>query len=69
MFVSVTPGTIALEKSGTYGWSWDFIFIPDGQTKTLANFDDSIRFSLWNTDGYNELAKYLIDEAKKESLA
>ena len=69
VFVSVTPGTIALEKSGTYGWSWDFIFIPDGQTKTLANFDDSIRFSLWNTDGYNELAKYLIDEAKKESLA
>jgi XTP/dITP diphosphohydrolase len=69
VFVSVTPGTIALEKSGTYGWSWDFIFIPDGQNKTLANFDDSIRFSLWNTDGYNELAKYLIDEAKKESLA
>ena len=35
-FIGITPGTIALEKSGEYGWSWDFVFIPDGYDKTLA---------------------------------
>ncbi len=59
VFKSVTNGTIAFEKSGTYGWSWDFIFIPDGQNKTLGNFPDDERFSLWNCDAYYELAEYL----------
>ena len=59
VFTSITNGTIALEKSGTYGWSWDFIFIPEGETKTLGNFDDNVRFKYWNMDGYNKLAKYL----------
>ena len=51
--------TIAKEKSGEYGWSWDFIFIPKGQTKTMANFKDEDRWKLWNNDGYLKLAKYL----------
>lgn len=58
-FCSITNGTIAKKKSGTYGWSWDFIFIPDGQEKTFACFDDEIRFSLWNNSAYLELAEYL----------
>lgn len=58
-FTSITNGTIALEKSGTYGWSWDFIFIPDGEEKTLANFDDDVRFKYWNMNGYRKLAEYL----------
>lgn len=59
VFKSITKGTIALEKSGTYGWSWDFIFIPDGKDKTFANYPDEERFLLWNTDAYYELANYL----------
>lgn len=59
VFKSITNGTIAKTKSGEYGWSWDFIFIPEGETKTLGNFNDDIRFSYWNADGYQELAKYL----------
>ena len=58
-FVGITKGTLAKRKSGKYGWSWDFIFIPDGENKTLANFNDDIRFSYWNMDAYKELAKYL----------
>lgn len=61
IFKSITNGTIALEKSGEYGWSWDFIFIPEGETKTLGNFNDDIRFKYWNMDGYNKLAEYLKD--------
>ena len=59
VFTSVTKGTIAKEKSGKYGWSWDFIFIPEGKDKTFANFPDEERFKLWNTDAYYELAEYL----------
>ena len=58
-FKSITKGKIAKEKSGKYGWSWDFIFIPEGEEKTLANFDDDVRFSYWNMNGYKELAKFL----------
>ena len=59
VFKSITPGIITKEKSGEYGWSWDFIFIPEGEEKTLANFNDDIRFKYWNMDGYHELAEFL----------
>ena len=39
-FVGITKGTIAKEKMGTYGWSFDFIFIPDGQDKTLGCYQN-----------------------------
>ena len=59
VFKSITNGIISKEKSGKYGWGFDFIFIPEGQDKTLGNFNDDIRFKYWNMDGYGELAKYL----------
>jgi len=59
VFEGITRGTIATEKSGTYGWSWDFIFIPDGETKTLGNFPDEERWNFWSVDMYKKLAKYL----------
>lgn len=58
-FTSITKGTIALEKQGEYGWSWDFVFIPEGQTKTLGCFEDEERFKLWSNDAYIKLADYL----------
>lgn len=58
-FTSKTKGHIALEKSGEYGWSWDFIFVPEGKDKTLANFPDEERFTLWDMSGYEKLAEYL----------
>ena len=59
VFKSITEGTIAKRKSGKYGWSYDFIFIPEGQTKTLANFPDEKRLKLWNDTGYQQLIKHL----------
>lgn len=64
-FVSITKGTIAKEKQGQYGWSWDFIFIPEGETKTLGCFNDNERFKYWNMSGYPKLTTYL--KNKKES--
>lgn len=63
-FTSITPGIISKEKSGKYGWSWDFIFIPDGESKTLANYPDEERFKLWDMDAYFKLAKFLNDTQK-----
>lgn len=58
-FIGITPGTIALEKQGEYGWSWDFIFIPDGEEKTLGCFPDEERWDFWSLESYEKLAKYL----------
>lgn len=59
VFKSITKGTIAKEKSGMYGWSWDYIFIPEGNEKTMGDYPDEERFLLWNTDAYGDLIKYL----------
>ncbi len=63
-FICETEGTIAQEKQGQYGWSWDFIFIPKGETKTLGCFPDDERFNYWNDTAYTQLAEYL----KKQNL-
>ena len=59
VFTSITKGTIAKEKSGEYGWSLDYIFIPDGKDKTMANYPDEERFLLWSNEGYEKLIEYL----------
>ena len=64
IFTCKTPGRITYEKSGNGGWGYDKIFIPDGQEKTLANFDDEARGMLWNQSGYDELANYVLSKQK-----
>ena len=63
VFDCITRGTIDTKKSGEYGWSWDFIFIPEGETKTLGCFPDSERWNFWSNDAYIKLAEYLKDKA------
>lgn len=58
-FSSKTKGKIAFEKSGENGWSYDFIFIPEGKDKTFANYPDEERLSMWSQDAYKQLADYL----------
>lgn len=62
IFKSITKGTIAKKKSGKYGWSWDFIFIPEGKNKTMGNYSDEDRCLVWNTSAYHELANFLINK-------
>lgn len=59
VFEGITKGTIDVKKSGTYGWSWDFVFIPEGETKTLGCFEDDDRWKFWSSDAYTNLVKYL----------
>ena len=62
VFESYTRGSIAYSKSGTYGWGWDFIFIPDGEEKTMANFPDEERWKFWNGDGFDKFVEYIKKE-------
>ncbi len=62
VFKSITKGKIATKKSGKYGWSWDYIFIPENSNKTLGNYPDEERYLYWNNTAYTELAKYLINK-------
>ena len=59
VFEEITKGTIDYQKSGTYGWSWDFVFIPEGEEKTLGCFPDEERCAFWSQDTYKELVAYL----------
>lgn len=64
VFESITKGKIDKKKSGTYGWSWDFVFIPDGEEKTLGCFVDEERWEFWSRDAYKQLADYLENKEK-----
>ena len=66
VFEGLTKGKIDIKKSGTFGWSWDFIFIPDGEDKTLGCFPDEERWNFWSLDAYGELANYLDKKVSKD---
>ena len=59
VFEGITKGKIATKKAGSYGWSWDYIFIPDGEDKTLGCFPDNERWDFWSLDSYKKLVKHL----------
>ena len=64
VFEGYTKGRIDTKKSGTYGWSWDFVFIPDGEDKTLGCFPDDERWKYWSLDSYKKLVEYLEKKEK-----
>ena len=66
VFTSITTGKLATRKSGKHGMRIDPIFIPDGYTKTMANYNDKERFKMWNTSVYDDIAKYVINKEKKK---
>lgn len=58
-FISISEGQIALKTEGEFGWSFDRIFIPKGETKPLACFNDDERWKFWSEEAYINLAKHL----------
>ena len=65
VFEGITKGKIDYKKSGSYGWDWDFIFIPEGEEKTLGCFEDEARWKFWSPDTYREIVKYLEGKESK----
>ena len=64
-FESKTLGTISKNKKGDFGWSFDKIFIPKGETRTLAEISDDERWKFWSDDAYLQLKEYLETLNKK----
>lgn len=66
VFFSRTEGTISDKIDGEYGTEWDKIFIPKGQTRTLANFKDVERVKMWDEKGMIDFAQYIKSKTKEE---
>ena len=64
LFEWIVKGTIDVKKSGAYGWSRDFVYIPDWETQTLWCFPDEERIKFWGSNTYKQLAQYLDKHGK-----
>jgi XTP/dITP diphosphohydrolase len=59
VFEGFTKGKISLSQQGDYGWTYDKIFIPEGEEKTMGCFPDDERWDFWDLDAYKKLAEYV----------
>jgi XTP/dITP diphosphohydrolase len=58
-FCGELPGTLLREKRGRHGYFFDFIFVPAGSDRALAEFDDSERWTFWR-DAYERFARWYV---------
>jgi len=58
-FVGETKGRIINKRKGEHGYFFDFIFVADGQSKALAEFDDFQRWKFWK-EAYEKFAKWYL---------
>jgi len=58
-FTSKTNGIISKEKKGEFGWSFDRIFMPHGEARTLAEIPDDDRWKFWSDEAYLKLKYFL----------
>lgn len=59
-FVSNNYGDISEKTKGEFGWSYDKIFVPKGQSKTLAELEDEERWKFWSNEAYLKLKDFLM---------
>lgn len=60
LFEGVVEGVIAREKSGTQGFGYDPVFIPEGNSKTFAELGEDIKNSISHRSrAVQKLAEYL----------
>lgn len=59
IFTTYTYGTISLYVDGNYGYNFDRIFICDGDTQTMANFQQEQRIKKYSNDNWIKLYEYL----------
>lgn len=56
-FYGETRGRLLEEKRGEHGYFFDFIFVPEGQRESMAEFDDAERWRFW-AGPYKEFAEW-----------
>ena len=64
-FTSNNLGQISKAEKGEFGWSYDKIFVPNGQTQTLAQLSDEERWKFWSNEAYLKLKDFLLEKDKK----
>lgn len=62
-FCSKNFGTIALNAEGE-GTTIDQLYIPKGRSRTLGSLPEAERLSIWSTEGWIALAKYITKRRK-----
>lgn len=61
LFEGVVEGVIAREKSGTQGFGYDPVFIPEGNSKTFAELGEDIKNTISHrARAVQKLAEYLV---------
>ena len=66
IFSGETFGTITKEPRGKDGRWHDFFFVPDGETRTLAEIgdEDPVKKALFYGDAIHEFAKWFMEQEK-----
>lgn len=64
-FTSISSGTISEDVRETdYGYDFDKIFIPLGDTRTFSQMGEEEHVNFFNQDAYDKMALYLIENRK-----
>ncbi len=63
IFYGETTGKLLREKRGEHGYFFDFIFVPEGCTKTLAEFDAEEQWPFWG-GAYEKFAKWYVTRSR-----
>ena len=62
VFVSKTYGYISKDIRKFRGYDYDYIFIPEGDTRTFSEMSEEEQLRCFDTKAYMELAKYLLSK-------
>lgn len=65
VFECYTYGKISEEENGSLGMEFDKVFIVDGDSKTMANYDDNERIKRYNSEKWKKLVGFLKQKVKK----
>lgn len=62
VFTSKTYGHIAHEVRPLRGYDYDYIFIPEGDTRTYSEMTEEEQLKTFDQTAYKDLLKYLMEE-------
>lgn len=64
IFECYTYGRISDKEDGSFGMEFDKIFVVDGDSKTMASYDDNKRIKRYNSEKWKKLVEYLRKKVK-----
>lgn len=68
VFETFTYGKISNKTNGSFGWNFDRMFIKNGDTKTMAHYDDKNRIKKYSNKNWKKLVYFLKNKPTKIKL-